>query len=87
MVWQQKNLAAMQESAESAMTEVLSDAPRVEALSLSESVTTQYSESADPACNSAISSHMEQTHMPRPYVAQVLPVTHVQTLGLKALWM
>jgi hypothetical protein len=54
---------------------------------LSESVTTQYSESADPACNSVISSHMEQTHMPQPYVAQLLPVTHVQTLGLKALWM
>jgi hypothetical protein len=48
MAWQQKNLAAMQASAESAMTEALLDAPRAAALSLSESVTTQYSESADP---------------------------------------
>lgn len=87
MVWQQKNLAAMQASAESAMTEALSEAPRVGATSLSESVTMQYGESAEPACNSVVSNHTEQAHMTQPYVAQLLPVTHVQTLGIKALWM
>jgi hypothetical protein len=82
MIWQQKNLAAMQASAESAMAKALSDAPQVEASSLSEDMTMQYGESVEPACNSVISNHIEQTHM-----AQLLPVTHVQTLGLKALWM
>ena len=87
MVWQQKSLVAMQASAEPAMTESLSDAPRVEAPSLSESVTIQYGESAEPAYNSVISNHIEQTHMPQTHVAQLLPVTHVPTLGIKALWM
>jgi len=86
MAWQQKNLAAMQASAESAMTEALLDAPRAAASSLSESVTMQYGELAEPACNSVISNHIEQTHMTQPQ-AQLLPVTHVQRLGIKALWM
>ncbi|MBD2077608.1 hypothetical protein H6F86_27745 [Phormidium sp. FACHB-592] len=87
MAWQQKNLVAMQASAESAMTEALSDTPRVGASSLSESMTIRCCESAEPACNSAISTHTEQAHITQPHVTHLLPVAHVQTLGIKALWM
>lgn len=87
MAWQQKTLAAMQASTESEMTEALSDTPRVGASSLSESVAMQCGESSEPACDSVTANQMEQLHRTQPHAVQLLPVPHIQTLGLKALWM
>ncbi|XHX76836.1 MAG: hypothetical protein RBJ76_20710 [Stenomitos frigidus ULC029] len=88
MAWQQKTLAAMKASAESAMTEALSDMPGVEASSLDERAAVQYScEMVAPVCNRTISSYVDQGNIVQTQMPSPLPIAPVQTLGIKALWM